>query len=467
MKKFFLCLPFVIFGASVAVYAGPPAGSEDGTTETEFTRDGLTYSVQSVSAGKGEIEYIAVVTGRVNTKDQYRNGPLIIAIPDTVQGSTYFGAPIYGYKKYAVKTIGKNAFQNIDFKRGSEITFFELIIPRTVTRIDDEALQCTFREAEVTGSSGSSVYYSYTTKDYVCSFITIPENVEYIGKNIFSPYISYSVTWLAKNCTTCNTTLQGAKSITFGTMVESIPAKLCAGSTKLSQVILPHSVTTIGEQAFAGCTSLSSLAIGAGCTTIGSLAFAGCTDLSRIVCYADVPPMVAPYAFIDVPIDADIEVPCGQVSLYTSAPEWKYFWAFDEIIPFNAVAQSSNEEWGTACVDFNCAEATFTAAANEGFRFKQWSNGRIENPLTMPLSENIELVAEFEDMLTGMEEVTESAAPFVVESRSIVLPNALPLTIYDVAGHMVYMGNRQHIELPAAGLYLVQAGENRYKINIQ
>lgn len=452
MKKIFFCLSFVLFSVSVAVYAGPP-------TETEFTRDNLTYSVDSVNIGKGVYEQVAVLTGMVDRKTETWNGPLIIAIPDTVEGTMRMGAPINGYKKYPVKKIGSDAFFNIKFGFASKIPFVEIVIPRTVTAIEDYALECNL---DLYYSDGTGATY----KGPICSFITIPENVQKIGKDVLPTDGAYSVTWLAKNCTSCETSLTGAKSITFGTMVETIPAKLCAGNTKISQVILPHSVTAIGEQAFAGCTNLSSLAIGAGCTTIESLAFAGCTDLTHIVCYADVPPAVAPYSFIDVPIDADVEVPCGQIALYAVADEWKYFWAFDEIIPYKAVAQSSNEEWGTACVDFNCAEATFTAAANEGFRFKQWSNGRLENPLIMPLSEDLELVAEFEDMFTAIENVEEQPLPFEVDYHTIILPVARQMTICDVAGRIVYSGERQQISLPSSGLYFVRIDNNNYKIQV-
>ncbi|MGM9838300.1 MAG: leucine-rich repeat domain-containing protein [Paludibacteraceae bacterium] len=470
------------------------------TANYDFTYDGLYYKIDSIQVADKDnpfsytYEKYAALVPKLQNRNQHGYASSsdyefdyydysserpkgVVNIPDSVGGSDgyyewvddpkngWIEVWVPGSEPYPVKVIKTGTFYNC---YGVTI----VVIPRTVTTIEDEAF-----------------YFTTISSSHKPSLVslTIPENVEKIGK-LNGPK---SLTWLAKNCKRIASPLTGVESITFGTMVETIPTKLCTGNTELSQIILPHSVntigeqaftrctnlssvvigagsaTTIGEQAFIGCTKLSSLLLGAGCTTIGSLAFAGCTDLSRIVCYADIPPTVAPYAFIDVPIDADIEVPCGQVSLYSSAPEWKYFWAFDEIIPFKAKAQSANEEWGTACVDFNCAEATFTAEANAGFRFKQWSNGRRENPLVMPLDSDLDLVAEFEDMMTAIEEVTESGAPFVVEYRSIVLPNAQPLTIYDVAGRMVYTGNRQHIELPSAGLYLVQAGENKYKINIQ
>jgi hypothetical protein len=52
--------------------------------------------------------------------------------------------------------------------------------------------------------------------------------------------------------------------------------------SKLLSVILPDSITSIGNLAFSGCTNLTSIAIPAGITSIGNLVFAGCITLTSI-----------------------------------------------------------------------------------------------------------------------------------------------------------------------------------------
>ena len=52
--------------------------------------------------------------------------------------------------------------------------------------------------------------------------------------------------------------------------------------TSLSEIILPSSVTSIGDVAFAGCTGLTSITIPDGVTSIGEYAFAGCTGLTSV-----------------------------------------------------------------------------------------------------------------------------------------------------------------------------------------
>ena len=52
--------------------------------------------------------------------------------------------------------------------------------------------------------------------------------------------------------------------------------------TALTSIVIPNSVTTIGQEAFVGCIGLTSVTIPNFVTTIGELAFAGCTGLTSI-----------------------------------------------------------------------------------------------------------------------------------------------------------------------------------------
>ena len=52
--------------------------------------------------------------------------------------------------------------------------------------------------------------------------------------------------------------------------------------TALKEVILPSTLTSIGDEAFNGCTTLTSVTIPAGVTSIGRLAFSGCDKLTKI-----------------------------------------------------------------------------------------------------------------------------------------------------------------------------------------
>lgn len=107
--------------------------------------------------------------------------------------------------------------------------------------------------------------------------------------------------------------------------------------------------------------------------------------------------------------------------------------AFEETILYKATARAAVPEMGTTSVEQDCRCATFTATPAEGYRFKQWSNGSKMNPLTINLTESIELVAEFEDETTGLREIVaeSNAAKVMVDGVLYIRHND---EIYNLQG---------------------------------
>ena len=64
--------------------------------------------------------------------------------------------------------------------------------------------------------------------------------------------------------------------------IRKINASAFAGCTNLSSIVIPDSITDIGNSAFADCTNLSSIVVPDSVTEIGDSAFSGCTNLSSI-----------------------------------------------------------------------------------------------------------------------------------------------------------------------------------------
>ena len=75
--------------------------------------------------------------------------------------------------------------------------------------------------------------------------------------------------------------LSGAYSIKEGTRIICNKAFSFCGS--LSKIIIPSSVTSIGDNAFMGCRSLLDIVIPSSVTSIGDDAFFACSSLSKIV----------------------------------------------------------------------------------------------------------------------------------------------------------------------------------------
>lgn len=380
--------------------------------------------------------------------------------PDAFLGTAWYNAQVEGELLYIDGMLrgykgDLSHMTNISIAEGITIipnNFFSeavnlsyVTIPRSVTFIGSEA-------------------FKNCTK---LTSITIPENVEEIGENAFAGCTNLkTVTWLAKDCSLGGMIFPvELKTIDFGKNVESIPSYICMENTAVTTVAIPHSVKTIGEKAFFRCTKLYGVVLGAGLTHIGDLAFYGCTGLDEIISFAITPPVATPYCFLDVPITANVQIPCGTIPLYEAANEWKYFLDYTEIIAYVASCYSSNAEYGMAYVQQTCAEAVFMAEPLDGCKFVRWSDGSESNPLIVPLSDHIELVAEFEAETTGIGELTDEDAYIYVDANHIVIEqNFLPVAIYDSTGRVLYQGLDRAVAVENNGVYIVEIEGKRKKV---
>ncbi len=80
--------------------------------------------------------------------------------------------------------------------------------------------------------------------------------------------------------------LNGNYSVKVGTRI--ICDDAFSKCSSLTSIVIPNSVTSIGEGAFSSCTSLSNIDIPDSVTRIGHLAFANCSSLSNNVIHDSV-----------------------------------------------------------------------------------------------------------------------------------------------------------------------------------
>ena len=165
-------------------------------------------------------------------------------------------------------------------------------IPNSVTSIDNQAFyNCTGLTSvtipESITSIGNLAFYSCTG---LTSF-TIPEAITSIKWDAFKSCSNLcSIVWNAKRCSDFNSTSSPFSTISsnitsfmFGDEVVYIPQYLCYKMSSLTTIIIPNSVTSIGEEAFCDCTNLTSVTISNSVTSTGDGAFTACVGLTSMI----------------------------------------------------------------------------------------------------------------------------------------------------------------------------------------
>ena len=112
-------------------------------------------------------------------------------------------------------------------------------------------------------------------------------------------------------------------SVTIPNNVTSIGKSAFAYCSSLTSITIPNSVKTIGASAFKGCARLGEVSLGKGLETIGANAFAECTRLYDIYVYATYPPFAEESSFANY--NVYVYIPCEYQRDYTLDVVWGKF----------------------------------------------------------------------------------------------------------------------------------------------
>ena len=99
------------------------------------------------------------------------------------------------------------------------------------------------------------------------------------NENVKNVILPESLTSIGDNAFTY---CRGLTSITIPDSVTSIGYRAFHACSGLTSITIPDSVTSIGHEAFSGCSKLTSVIIGNGVTSIGDSAFESCFNLASI-----------------------------------------------------------------------------------------------------------------------------------------------------------------------------------------
>jgi len=284
-----------------------------------------------------------------------------------------------------VSTIGDYAFYNCIGFAG------ELTLTHELTSIGSYAFyNCSgltgSPDIVLTGTIGSDVFNGCSS---LTGEVTIGEAVTSIGSGAFNGCSGMTaVHYNAVNCAApsyhaynwlCSFAGCGGV-LTIGENVELIPNAMFYNAAITGSIIIPSSVTSIGD-----------------------LSFYNCTGLTDIRPKSVTPPTLSSSAFDNVDHTIPVYVPCGTTEDYQAASGWSAFTNYEEVASDITVAVS-NELFGTATIvnhgDCEDTESVVLAEANPWAVFVNWTmDGEevsTEAEYTFNLAGDIHLVANFE-----------------------------------------------------------------------
>ena len=234
-------------------------------------------------------------------------------------------------------SIGEEAFYNCT-------GMTSMTIPNSVTSIGKYAfLYCSGLTSVTIPNSVTSIGESAF---YYCSgltSVTIPNSVTSIGYEAFYNCSGLTKAEFASIESLCNISfgddanpLYYAKHLYINgqevtdlvipntvTSIGNYAFRYCSG---LTSVTIPNSVTSIGYRAFEGCSGLTSVTIPNSVTSIGNVAFSGCSGLTSVTCLAKQVPTTETNTFYNSnPANATLYVPASALEDYKNTAPWSSF----------------------------------------------------------------------------------------------------------------------------------------------
>ncbi|MDL2241758.1 leucine-rich repeat protein [Bacteroidales bacterium OttesenSCG-928-L03] len=218
---------------------------------------------------------------------------------------------------------------------------------------------------------------------------------------------------------------------------------------KETDYIVPNGVTRIETGAFVNCTALTSITLPAGLTYIGQWAFSGCSALTSITLPVLDPSTIESggYPFEGVTTsDIELVVPHSAMGDYEADELWK---DFKLTAGFFVSAQANNPQYGSVSGKEGFFKKgkilSFTATANEGYQFVNWTDAtgtvlETENVYAFAVEKDIVATAHFEEVV-GLPTINDTPIAIVYPNPAadeirLSLAETVTLRIYDLAGRL-------------------------------
>ena len=223
-----------------------------GTTAFAVKVDGIYYWLNQTDK-TATVTYLYYNHIRYSNSSAYEGA---VTIPQEIT---------YNDVTYGVTSIGDGAFN--DCSRLTSIT-----IPNSVTSIGSSAFRgCSGLTSITIPNSVTSIgIYAFSACSSLTS-ITIPNSVTSIGGYAFSGCSGLTAVHITDLASWCNISFEDNLSNPL-----SYAHHLYLNGEEVKDLVIPNSVTSIGEGAFYVCSGLTSITIPNSVTSIGEDAFYGC-----------------------------------------------------------------------------------------------------------------------------------------------------------------------------------------------
>ncbi len=274
-------------------------GLPESSTGLKFSLnpDGKSYTVTGIGSGTSTDIVIGVYNGLSVTTigvEAFRNCTSLTSV--TIGNSvTTIGDWAFLYCSSltsvvipdSVTTIGYRAFLycssltsiTIPFvgatRNGSNNTHFGYIFGASSYSYNDNYIPATLKKVIITGGNSIDEYaFAYCSS---LTSVTIGNSVTTIGDSAFYKCTSLTSVYITDIAAWCGIEFEDYDSnpLCYG-------GNLYLNGTLVKDLVIPDSVTTIGNYAFDNCYSLTSVTIGNSVTTIGDYAFSGCDSLTSV-----------------------------------------------------------------------------------------------------------------------------------------------------------------------------------------
>ena len=112
--------------------------------------------------------------------------------------------------------------------------------------------------------------------------------------------------------------------ISLSTGITNIDDGVFDDCTKITSIVFPQTLQTIGKKSFANCSKLSVIRLPENVTSVGDNAFEGCTSLRSLFCDALFPPFVGSNAFENCSAEFHVSVSSSSEEIYMNS-DWNQY----------------------------------------------------------------------------------------------------------------------------------------------